>query len=213
VSPEKILKLVNGMLVINMASLFDEISAMKDEDFEKHVSGAKNDFSDWVQNAVEDKELADHLKLARTKPEMLDLLALRRDNKPLPKLNIDSVKKLNEAKAFEEMAKPPEIVESEKRKSEHDLEKKVSKEEKETNGIEATITYTFKLDNGEEIKTIGELKKIISQMDEVTFKHYVGEDYNKFADWVKKGLHNDELAEKISNIHDKNNLLQALENG
>ena len=126
--------------------------------------------------------------------ELHVLLNMRKENKPLPKL--------------EPVAAQPSL-----KKEEHNLEKKVNKEEKEANGIEATITYTFKLDNGEEIKTIGELKKIISQMDEITFKHYVGEDYNKFADWVKKGLHNDELAEKISNIHDKNNLLQALENG
>ena len=88
----------------------------------------------------------------------------------------------------------------------------LTKDENGTNGIEA-ITYSFKLDNGEEIKTIGELKKIIKSMDDATFRHYVGEDYNRFADWVKQGLHNDELAGKISNIHEKDKLLEALENG
>ena len=197
VSPEKILKLVNGMLVINMASLYDEISAMKDDDFAKHVTDAKNDFADWVRDAVGDKELAEHIAAAKDKQKILDLLGLRKENKPLPKLEATAT-----------VAAQPSL-----KKEEHSLEKKVSKEGKEPNGIEATITYTFKLDNGEEIKTIGELKKVISQMDEATFKHYVGEDYNRFADWVKKGLHNDELAEKISNIHDKNNLLEALESG
>ena len=50
-------------------------------------------------------------------------------------------------------------------------------------------------------------------MDDTTFKHYVGEDYNKFAEWVKEALHNDELANKIYSIHDKNKLIEALENG
>jgi hypothetical protein len=214
VSPDKILKLINGMLVINMASLYDEISAMKDDDFAKHVTEAKNDFAGWVRDAVGDKELADHLILTREKQGILDLLTLRKENKPLPKINAEKIKKLNDVKVFEELAKPPEEVDKEKtRKEGSGLEKKMGGSEKEPNGIEATVTYSFKLDSGKEIRTIGELKKMVKQMDDVTFKHYVGEDYNKIAEWVKKELHNDELADKINNMHDKNKLLEALENG
>jgi hypothetical protein len=139
---------------------------------------------------------------------------LRKENKPLPKIGADKIKKLNEVKVFEELAKPPEELEKRKPKEEmHSLEKKMDGIEKEPNGIEATVTYSFKLDSGEEIRTIGELKKMVKQMDDVTFRHYVGEDYNKIAEWVKKELHNDELADKINNMHEKNKLLEALENG
>ncbi|MBW2991481.1 DUF87 domain-containing protein [Candidatus Woesearchaeota archaeon] len=238
VSPDKILKLVNGMLVINMASLYDEVAAMKDEDFEKHVSEDKNDFAAWTANAVGDKELAEHLKLTTSKQEILDLLDLRRDNKPLPKLDKEKLNKIEQAEAVEELSKPPEELKKEEAKKEEiegeetkekpikkekprakpDLEKKVKKDEEVTNGIEKSvkeeqeITYTFKLETGEEVKTLDELKDKIKQMDATTFQHYVGDDYNKFADWIKQGLHNKELAEKISSIKDKNKLLEALEN-
>jgi len=209
VSPEKILKLVNGMLVINMASLYDEIAAMKDEDFAKHVTENRNDFADWVRNAVGDKELADRLQCTLVKQEMLDLLNMRKENKIIPKLSAEDTKKLNEMKAFAELSTSPEVLE---KKEALGLENKVSNGV-QANGIEATISYSFKLDTGEEIKTIDELKDKIKQMDDATFKHYVGDDYNKFAEWVKKGLHNDALADKITQIHDKNKLLEALGSG
>ena len=202
VSPEKILKLINGMLVINMASLYDEIVAMKDEDFAKHVTEAKNDFADWVKDAVSDVELAAHMNATKEKQKMLELLTLRKENKPLPKLEAAPTAQANPAAAALQV-----------KKEEPSLEKKVAKGEAEPSGIEATITYTFKLDNGEEIKTLGELKSKVKQMDDGTFRHYVGEDYNKFADWVREGLHNGELADKLSHIHDKNKLLEALEHG
>jgi len=237
VEPDKILKLVNGMLVINMASLYDEISAMKDDDYAKHINDKKNDFADWVRNAVGDAELANHIALTTDKQKILELLTLRKENKPLPKLNAEAVKKINEVKVFEEFSKPPEEVNKEKIKSKEpkdakelkdasaasanvnlNIESKLSEgklgEGKEAaNGIEASISYTFKLENGEEITNMNELKEKIKQMDDSTFKHYVGEDYNKFSEWVKDSLHKDELADKISHIHDKNKLLEALENG
>ncbi|MBN2141930.1 DUF87 domain-containing protein [Candidatus Woesearchaeota archaeon] len=107
VNPEQILKLVNGMLVINMASLYDEIAAMKDEDYEQHVNLQKNDFADWVQNAVGDKEVADHLRVCADKKEMLDILQLRKDKKPIPKITEEQKKKFQEAQAVAEMAKEP----------------------------------------------------------------------------------------------------------
>jgi len=78
---------------------------------------------------------------------------------------------------------------------------------------ESEATYTFKLENGEEIRTINELREKLKQMDDATFRHYVGDDYNHFAKWIREGLHKEELAEKISHIKDKNKLLEALENG
>jgi len=243
VSPDKILKLVNGMLVINMASLYDEIAAMKDEDFEKHVNAEKNDFAKWVREAVGDEELAEHLELATSKQEILDLLNLRRENKPLPKLDKAEAKKLKAAKSVEELSKETsEIKKEEKREVKEEqqgkeeeqeerreglkeeiqpsLEKKVKKDEEVSQGIEQNVkeeeseaTYTFKLENGEEIRTINELREKLKQMDDATFRHYVGDDYNHFAKWIREGLHKEELAEKISHIKDKNKLLEALENG
>jgi hypothetical protein len=221
VSPEKILKLANGMLVINMASLYDEIAAMKDDDYAKHVTESKNDFADWVRNAVGDIELGMHLSATKEKQKILELLTLRKENKPLPKLEAAQPVPLTTTAAA--TATPGAAIKAtagaaaahkkEELLKEEPLERKVISSENLGQGIETTITYTFKLDNGDEIKTIDELKDKLKQMDDTTFRHYVGVDYNKFADWLKVGLHNEKLAEKISHINDRNKLLEALEHG
>ena len=273
VAPDKILKLVNGMLVINLASLYDEIAAMKDDDYETHVNDEKNDFAKWVREAVGDKELAQHLELAGSKDEILELLDKRRNGEKLPNLDKEKANKLNQAKAVAEMSKETEEAEKseeeeekseespaeketvskevenneklevgheekkdkegkaeekeEEKKDEHNLEKKIERDEKNkklSNGIEKSVEQggegreateikrTFKLENGNEISNLDQLRNEIKQMDDITFRHYVGEDYNRFADWIKDGLQKKELADKISNITDKNSLLEALEN-
>ncbi|MBN2422305.1 DUF87 domain-containing protein [Candidatus Woesearchaeota archaeon] len=74
VPPNKLLKLVNGMLVINMKSLYDEIAAMKEADFKQHVNEEKNDFSDWIRNAVGNAKLADVADKIITKDDFLAFL-------------------------------------------------------------------------------------------------------------------------------------------
>ncbi|MBU1199563.1 MAG: DUF87 domain-containing protein [Nanoarchaeota archaeon] len=250
VNPDKILKLVNGMLVINMASLYDEIAAMKDEDFEKHVTIDKNDFADWIRDAVGDKELAEHISFTRDKDKMLKLLDLRRENKPLPKLDKEAAKKMQEEEILEELSKPPEeqkkqpqkevkkevkpeikpaepVIKKEEQKTEkptEDLEKKISLEQIKK-AIKASIqihepepevtqvVHTFKLQNGEEIRNLDELKQKLKQMDDNTFQNYVGEDYNHFANWIRDELQKPQLADKIYHIRDKNKLVEVLENG
>lgn len=85
VTPDKMLNLVNGMIVINLSSLFDELTAMKDDDLEKHfVPEQKNDFAQWVMNVVGDTKLAYNLYTAKTKDEMLASLQLKKDGKDIP---------------------------------------------------------------------------------------------------------------------------------
>jgi hypothetical protein len=99
VNPEKLLKLVNGMLVINMASLYDEIAAMKDDDFIKHVNFEKNDFADWLKDGVGDNDLAELVKYTTDKKEILALLEIRKAKKPIPKPEQEKIKKYTDAKA------------------------------------------------------------------------------------------------------------------
>jgi hypothetical protein len=65
---------------------------MKDDDFAKHVTESKNDFADWVRDAVGDNDLAAHLASTQDKPRILELLSLRKENKPLPKLEEQPIK-------------------------------------------------------------------------------------------------------------------------
>ncbi|RME53635.1 DUF87 domain-containing protein [Candidatus Woesearchaeota archaeon] len=94
VPPDKILSLVNGMLVVNLASLYDEIAAMKDEDFAKHVNDQKNDFAVWVRDVIGDVDLANHLSLANTKEDILKLLEVKKNNGKFEKLTQDQLKEL-----------------------------------------------------------------------------------------------------------------------
>jgi len=84
VPSDKILNLANGMVVINCNSLYDELLAMKKEDFEKDVNYDANKVADWVKDAVGDSDLAAHLAPLIDKKEMTDLLALRKKGEKLP---------------------------------------------------------------------------------------------------------------------------------
>lgn len=99
VSPEKILSLANGMLVISLKGLYDEIAAMKQSDFEQHVNKEKNDFADWIRDAVEDKELASHIALKKDKNEILELIEIRKNKKKIPKFTPEE-NKMREAEPW-----------------------------------------------------------------------------------------------------------------
>ncbi len=94
VPPDKILNLKNGMIVINLASLFDEVSAMKDADLPNEFDpepkppaegqpapSPKNRFAIWVRDAVGDAKLANALAAAKTKEEILAVLQKKKEGK------------------------------------------------------------------------------------------------------------------------------------
>ncbi len=108
VPPSKKLELANDMIVISMQQLYDEIKAMDDDTFEEHVDEEKNDFADWIEDSIEDEELANHLRFAETKEEILELLEKRKEDEELPELSDEQKEKLEEKEAFEEFSEPPE---------------------------------------------------------------------------------------------------------
>jgi len=303
VEPDKILKLTNGMLVINMASLYDEISAMKDDDYEKHMNAEKNDFADWVRNAVGDHDLADHLLLAADKKEILSFLDLKRNKKPIPKLTDDQVKKLKEVAAVAQFSKAPGDVkkkeedkkpEEQKKGEQKEVEskkadekkgndkksdepKKVEEQKKEVepkkgeenkkeagkkkddepkkavekekpaqesakepeekpsappdhegilappDRISSDISsedYFVKivepekvlsLDNGMIVMSMENLYDEINAMSPDEFGHYVDQDKNTFALWIKDAVGDGELASKMIKVKDKEKAMKLLE--
>ncbi|MBU0757702.1 MAG: DUF87 domain-containing protein, partial [Nanoarchaeota archaeon] len=74
VSPDKLLNLVNGMIVISLKGLYDEIAAIKKSDFEKHVNEEKNDFADWIRTALGNEKLAAVADKIITKEDFLAFL-------------------------------------------------------------------------------------------------------------------------------------------
>jgi hypothetical protein len=59
VPPDKMLKLVNGTLVVKLKALLDEVNVLKDAEFKEHVNPEKNDFSFWIRDAVGNDKWAD----------------------------------------------------------------------------------------------------------------------------------------------------------
>ncbi len=74
---DKYFYLQDGKMIKNLSELKASLVKMADSTFDHHVNGHKNDFSDWVEHVLEDKELAKMLRKYPTKEMMMDVLSLR----------------------------------------------------------------------------------------------------------------------------------------
>ncbi len=59
--------LVDGRKLKDVRELAFALADMADDVFWHHASDAKNDFSNWINDVLKDKELADALKLVKGK--------------------------------------------------------------------------------------------------------------------------------------------------
>jgi hypothetical protein len=205
VPPDKLLNLVNGMLVISLSSLYDEIAAMKDKDYDHHFNDPKANFADWAQKVTGDTAFAENLRVAKDKGSALKILELKRDGKPMPPIKKEPPKEAAPASAppasgapgtppLENIATKPDA----KPETKPDLEKIVGPSE------------AFRLENGVELKSLKELKEYLPKIDDATFKKHVGDNYNHFADWVRGTLHDEQLASKMAQAKTKEQLLAAV---
>ncbi|MFH1511567.1 MAG: hypothetical protein ABIF10_07805, partial [Candidatus Woesearchaeota archaeon] len=74
VTPDRILKLKNDMLVVSIKSLIDEVAALKEEHYRQHVNQSKNDFADWLIKATGRKALAEKVRNTTDKNQLVQLL-------------------------------------------------------------------------------------------------------------------------------------------
>lgn len=91
VNPDKLLNLKNGMVVLNLASLYDEVAAMKDKDWEAEVNDKENRLADWVEKATGLSLLAANLHATKDKAEATKILEMARDGKKLPEVKVAPV--------------------------------------------------------------------------------------------------------------------------
>jgi len=235
VPPNKILKLHNEMLVVTPTNLFSEIEAMKNSDFEYHVNEDKNDFADWIRNAVGDEELAEHLDNTKDRKEIMSLLDKRAKGTTLPKLEKKPEKKKEEEirKVLDEFEKDPKIdTKKQERKTNEEetyeeensdwkkQEKKENKKEKEQRNEKiikkifekvSPQDKTFKLENGSELHSIKEFfEKINNIPDEVFYKHVTNKK-NDFAEWIEHVFEEKELANKIRKKYNKKEIKKVFE--
>ena len=140
------------------------------------------------------------------------------DLKSKLKIKMDALRRLEE----EWHIIKTQIEEEERRKTR--IEHEIDQQSQELKGIfkqikisqwleqEAPAGHYFKLRNGQELKSLNDLRKSLSYMNDEDFNHHVNQERNDFAIWIKEALQNIELYEKIKNIHTKEELLATLQN-
>jgi len=64
VPPDKVFWFHDGRMVKNLNELATTLREMPEETFHYHVTGDKNDFSNWVRNVIGDVTLANQLQKA-----------------------------------------------------------------------------------------------------------------------------------------------------
>ncbi|MBR9677148.1 DUF87 domain-containing protein [Candidatus Woesearchaeota archaeon] len=76
---------------------------------------------------------------------------------------------------------------------------------------QAPADQYFKLENGQELKSINELYKNIDGLDDGIFDNHVTEQKNDFASWIEGVFGYVDLAEKLRGAHDKGSMKKVLE--
>jgi hypothetical protein len=69
----------------------------------------------------------------------------------------------------------------------------------------------FILNNGAKISSLEALKRKLAQIDKATFAYHVNDQRNDFANWVKQVFKNENLADLISQVKTKQELIKILE--
>ena len=71
VAPEKCFWVNNGPILKNLDEFANCLPQMSDECFQHHANKEKNDFSNWVNDAIGDKKLANDLLSSKAKGSMV----------------------------------------------------------------------------------------------------------------------------------------------
>ena len=68
----------------------------------------------------------------------------------------------------------------------------------------------FYFNNGQTANTIQTLIKVLSNLDEDTFKHHCNEDKNDFYNWISTGLNHAKAATAIKSAKTRKTMLSKL---
>jgi hypothetical protein len=77
VSPDKVFYLESGKYVRNLHELLDALEFMEEDVFNHHVSNEKNDFYNWILDAIKDDILAEKIKKETERARFLELIEKR----------------------------------------------------------------------------------------------------------------------------------------
>ena len=71
---EKPFYLEDGTTLNNLSELLGALKFMDDTLFSKYVTPEKNDFANWVEFCLGNKELANRMRVAKSKDELVEIL-------------------------------------------------------------------------------------------------------------------------------------------
>lgn len=99
VEPEHYFIIKGGRSVKSLEDLSEALKKMDDDTFAFHVTASKNDFSNWVKDILNDKELAQSIDRVKTKNNLA-----KKIDKRIEKLKFyrDHLRSLEEFKGLEE---------------------------------------------------------------------------------------------------------------
>ncbi len=70
----------------------------------------------------------------------------------------------------------------------------------------------FSLPSGKHLRSLADLKQALETMDEDIFKHHVTSEKNDFAVWALHVFHDEKLAEQMSSVKTREDLISVLDN-
>ena len=71
----------------------------------------------------------------------------------------------------------------------------------------------FKLSDGTALKSLDDLKEALGKMNDDTFRQYVNDEKNDFANWIRFVYKNDSLADTLSKAKSKSAFIDTLSLG
>lgn len=77
VHPDRTFKTHTGIEIWGLQDLLDYLEITDEKTFKHHVSGKKNDFAQWIDNVLGDKDLATRLRTTKNLLKTQDIIAQR----------------------------------------------------------------------------------------------------------------------------------------
>lgn len=128
--------------------------------------------------------------------------------------------------SFDELSQPPNNSDSnepsetsaqqtENQENKIEENKQETEQQKTPNPImtkEANPDQTFKLENGDELKSLNDLKEELNKMSDEIFNAHVNNERNDFANWTRGVFEANEIADKIQDTKTIAELKEVLQN-
>lgn len=115
---EEYFRLCDGSTLKSLEELKKALSTMPDDTFNYHVNNEKNDFANWISGVFQNENLAEEIRKAKSKKEIIELLeaALKTEDKNLKKNSKQKRKTPQKSKSFKTKPKKNKIINTKPKK-------------------------------------------------------------------------------------------------